>query len=92
MRTLGPTIETERLILRPPQAEDFEPMCAMMADEETARFIGGVMAPPAVWRSLCTLAGAWMSKSNTARERTKQTYGTSSIQGRRPNQEDRCAP
>lgn len=59
MRTPGPSIETERLILRPPQAEDFEPMCAMMADEETARFIGGVMEPSAVWRSLCALAGAW---------------------------------
>jgi RimJ/RimL family protein N-acetyltransferase len=55
----GPVIETERLILRPVQAEDFEPMCAMMADAETARFIGGVMERPAVWRSLCVLAGAW---------------------------------
>ena len=34
-------------------------MCTMMADEETARFIGGVMEPPAVWRSLCALTGAW---------------------------------
>jgi len=34
-------------------------MCTMMADEETARFIGGVMEPPVVWRSLCALAGAW---------------------------------
>ncbi|MEZ6013373.1 MAG: GNAT family N-acetyltransferase [Hyphomonas sp.] len=59
MASIGPTLETERLILRPPRAEDFEPMCAMMADEETARFIGGVMAPSQVWRSLCTLAGAW---------------------------------
>ena len=58
MRAIGPTLETERLILRPPQPEDFEPMCAMMADEETTRFIGGVMAPSVVWRSLCALAGA----------------------------------
>lgn len=34
-------------------------MCAMMADAEIARFIGGVMEPPVVWRSLCALAGAW---------------------------------
>lgn len=59
MANIGPTIETGRLILRPPRAEDFEPMCEMMADEETARFIGGVMAPAVVWRSLCSLAGAW---------------------------------
>ena len=34
-------------------------MCEMMADAETARFIGGVMEPSVVWRSLCSLAGAW---------------------------------
>ena len=60
MASIGPTIETDRLILRPPQAEDFPSMCAMMADEETARFIGGVMQPSAVWRTLCTLTGAWV--------------------------------
>lgn len=59
MANIGPTLETERLILRPPRAEDFQPMCEMMADEETARFIGGVMEPAVVWRSLCALAGAW---------------------------------
>lgn len=56
---LGPTLETERLILRPPAKEDFEPWCAMMADEETARFIGGVAAPSQVWRQMCTIAGAF---------------------------------
>ena len=59
MANIGPTIETERLILRPPRAEDFPFLCEMMADEETARFIGGVMAPSTAWRTLCTLAGAW---------------------------------
>jgi RimJ/RimL family protein N-acetyltransferase len=54
-----PIIETERLILRPVMAEDFEPLCAMMADAEVARFIGGVQAPSMVWRSLCALRGAW---------------------------------
>jgi RimJ/RimL family protein N-acetyltransferase len=58
MRTT-PTLETERLILRAPLAEDFEPWCATMADEEVARFIGGVAQPPAVWRQLCVMAGAW---------------------------------
>jgi RimJ/RimL family protein N-acetyltransferase len=56
---LGPTLETERLILRPPSAADFQPMCAMMADEENARFIGGVAAPSQVWRQLCTMAGSF---------------------------------
>lgn len=60
MANIGPTIETERLILRPPRAEDFASFCEMMADEETARFVGGVMGPTIVWRTLCTLAGAWV--------------------------------
>ena len=58
--TLGPTLEPDRLILRPPVLEtDFEPWCAFMADEETARHIGGVQPPELVWRSICTIAGAW---------------------------------
>jgi RimJ/RimL family protein N-acetyltransferase len=59
MTVPGPTLTTDRLILRPPAPEDFEPFCAMMADEETARFIGGVAPPPVVWRQLCTMAGAF---------------------------------
>ncbi|MFN7169229.1 MAG: GNAT family N-acetyltransferase [Pannonibacter sp.] len=52
-------IETPRLILRPPQAEDLDGFCALMADEPSARFIGGVQPPEVVWRTLCVLAGAW---------------------------------
>jgi RimJ/RimL family protein N-acetyltransferase len=55
----GPVIETERLLLRPTALEDFEPWCAMMADEEVARFIGGVQTPSQVWRSLMSVAGSW---------------------------------
>ena len=33
---LGPTLETDRLILRPPEAQDFEPWAAFGADEEAA--------------------------------------------------------
>ena len=40
---LGPTLETQRLILRPPVRDDFEHYAAMMADAENARFIGGLM-------------------------------------------------
>ena len=56
---LGPTLETARLILRPPTLADFEPWCAFSADAEAARYIGGVSAPPQVWRSMMTVAGAW---------------------------------
>jgi hypothetical protein len=57
--TLGPTLETERLILRPPAVEDFPRWAEFMADPETARFIGGVQPAPQVWRMICTLAGMW---------------------------------
>jgi RimJ/RimL family protein N-acetyltransferase len=56
---IGPTLETERLILRPPAAEDFEAFAAFSADERTAKFVGGVMARTVAWRAWCTIAGAW---------------------------------
>ena len=52
-------IETPRLILRPPSAEDFGGFCELMADEVSARFIGGVQPPEVVWRTLCMMSGAW---------------------------------
>lgn len=55
----GPVLETERLILRPTAMEDFPRWAEFMADAEAARFIGGVQAPPAAWRGLMTMAGAW---------------------------------
>lgn len=57
--SLGPTIETERLILRPPQAEDFEPWAAFAGDEEAARFLGGAQPRPVAWRGMCTMTGSW---------------------------------
>lgn len=57
---LGPTLETERLILRPPVAADFEPWAAFSADEEAARFIGGVQSRAGTWRVLCSVTGAWL--------------------------------
>jgi RimJ/RimL family protein N-acetyltransferase len=52
-------IETERLVLRPPEQQDFEGWAAFMADEETARFVGGVQPRAAAWRSMATMAGSW---------------------------------
>lgn len=57
--SLGPTLETERLILRPPEAADFAPWCAMHADADVMRYLGGVQGPEVTWRGLCTLTGAW---------------------------------
>lgn len=52
-------IETDRLILRPPQAKDFDAYAANMADEEAARFIGGQQVRAAAWRGFLIMAGAW---------------------------------
>jgi RimJ/RimL family protein N-acetyltransferase len=57
---LGPTLVTERLILRPPVAEDFDPYAQLLADESTARFIGGVQSRADAWRGFLTMAGAWV--------------------------------
>lgn len=54
-----PVIETERLVLRAPDMADFEPWCAFMADEDAARYIGGMQQPPVVWRSMASMLGAW---------------------------------
>ncbi|MGE3141721.1 MAG: GNAT family N-acetyltransferase, partial [Hyphomonadaceae bacterium] len=55
---LGPTLETPRLILRPPNAGDFAPFAAFMA-EAASRFIGGPMPASAAWRVLATITGGW---------------------------------
>lgn len=55
----GPILETARLILRPPAAEDLHGFIAFSADPRSARFVGGVQAPSQSWRYLCTQAGAW---------------------------------
>lgn len=54
-----PVLLTERLILRPPEAGDFEPWAAVMADEAAARYIGGPLGRGQAWRSLCVMAGSW---------------------------------
>jgi len=55
-------LETPRLILRPPRAEDLDAWSEMMLDEPTARFIGGVMPRSLTWRQLMTMIGAWHSQ------------------------------
>src|SRR5687768_9791093 len=52
-------LETPRLILRPPRAEDLDPLSEMMQDETTTRFIGGVLPRSLCWRQLMTMIGSW---------------------------------
>lgn len=56
---MGPTLETERLLLRPPREEDLDGWAALMADEEAARFIGGQMTRSAAWRAMAAMTGSW---------------------------------
>lgn len=56
---LGPTLETPRLILRPPTAADFPAYAEFMADEESARFLGGAQLRTTAWRAFASMVGAW---------------------------------
>src|SRR5690606_29460251 len=55
----SPTIQTDRLILRVPQAADFDGYCELMGDEQAARHIGGQMTRSAAWRKFLQMPGAW---------------------------------
>ncbi len=50
-------LETPRLLLRLPRLDDLDPWADMMADEETARFIGGAMPRALSWRHLMIMVG-----------------------------------
>jgi RimJ/RimL family protein N-acetyltransferase len=53
-------IETERLILRPPHAEDFDGFAQMQGDPDAARFIGGAVSRAEAWRRFLWQPGAWL--------------------------------
>lgn len=59
MPTDLPRLETPRLVLRPPQLEDFERWAEFAADVDATRFVGGAMPRSLAWRSLMSMAGAW---------------------------------
>ena len=54
-----PVLETERLLLRPPQLEDLDRWADFAADPEATRFLGGPMARSMAWRALMSMAGSW---------------------------------
>jgi len=55
----GPILETSRLVLRVPEEADLDGWAEFLADERTARFVGGVQARSAAWRSMATMTGSW---------------------------------
>lgn len=59
---MNTALETERLILRPFEASDFEPFAAMYADARVMEFIsidGQPMSRFDAWRALATIMGHW---------------------------------
>jgi RimJ/RimL family protein N-acetyltransferase len=54
-----PVLETPRLILRPLALEDLADWTAFAADEEVARYLGGVQAASTAWRGFMQVAGSW---------------------------------
>lgn len=57
--SIGPTLTTPRLLLRPPILSDFEPWVAFQSDPESARFVGGVVPRAVCWRAFAAITGAW---------------------------------
>ena len=55
----GPTLETARLILRPPVQQDFSAWAEFGGDAVVMKHIGGQVLPDAAWRMLATMAGSW---------------------------------
>lgn len=52
-------LKTERLILRPPIAEDFEGWAAFSRDPKTMLYLGGPQVREIAWRAFATMAGCW---------------------------------
>jgi RimJ/RimL family protein N-acetyltransferase len=59
---IGPTLETARLILRPPILADLEPWTEFSADAEVTRFVGGLQSRSQTWRVLNTMIGSWLTE------------------------------
>ena len=57
---MGPTLETERLVLRVPRIDDFDRYAEMLASEEAARYIGGTLLRAPAWRRFLQMPGAWL--------------------------------
>ena len=54
-----PEIVTARLLLRPPEASDFEAWAAFSADPGVMRYLGGPQPRAVAWRGMLTMVGAW---------------------------------
>lgn len=55
----GTTLDTPRLILRPPLMQDFDAWADFYADPEAMAYLGGAQARSVSWRAFMAAAGAW---------------------------------
>ena len=55
----APVLETERLILRPFEAQDFEAHLAIMSKPEVHRYLGPVLSREDLWRRVVGSVGMW---------------------------------
>ena len=54
-----PTLQTERLTLRPPRPSDFEAFAVFYASERSG-FVGGPLSRTKAWGHFCGLPGHWV--------------------------------
>ncbi|WP_242107857.1 GNAT family N-acetyltransferase [Luteimonas aquatica] len=59
MTASGPILETERLLLRPPQLQDFDAWAAFMGDDAHVRHLGGGQPRPVAWLGMMAVIGSW---------------------------------
>ena len=55
-----PTLETERLILRPWRDADIDAFAVLAGDAEHAKYLGGALSREDAWRKMATYMGHWM--------------------------------
>jgi len=60
--TITTTIETERLLLRQPKAEDFGTYTAFFSDADASRFYNGPLPEDGAWRVLASDLGHWQMR------------------------------
>lgn len=59
LASLGPTLISDRLTLRPPLESDFAALCGFGRSEDRTRFLGGTADANAQWRTLLADIGHW---------------------------------
>lgn len=81
--TNAPRIDTERLVLRGPEARDFEPVAAFFADGDRSWGFGGPQNRPGAWRwtpaqtaiEMDDLYAQWANPANARSHRLCERMG-----------------